>query len=907
MNIFHTYSLKSLKKNKTRTLVTIIGIILSVAMITAVTTMIATIQNFGISYITSTTGDWHVYVNDVNGEKRENFYADDRVKTTYDLRNVGYAYLDGSVNEYKPYLCIQAMNKDFKENMPIHLTEGRMPENDREILIPDHVYINGGVEYKIGDTIDLDIGYRIIGNEILWQKSELDAVTGDDGNVKVNEQLITEYERAYTVVGFYERPDFEPYSAPGYTALTMQGEDFGCTSYDCYMVMKEPNTAFDLWDEIALEGTSYTDCNNSLLRFYGLSTRNDYNAVLYGMGSILIGIIMLGSVALIYNAFAISISERTKQFGLLSSIGATKKQMKKSICFEGLVLCVAGIPLGVISGIAGIGVTLYCLREPLQNIMDVYDGVSLKLHVSLGSVVVAVIVGIVTVLISAYLPMRRALKISAIDAIKQRGDIKLNQKSVRIPGLVGGLFGVEGTIAYKNYKRNKKQYRATVISLAMSIILFVTTGCFTTYLFGSFGKSTEISPYDINVMAYGVKDAPEVEDIYEEMCGVEGVTPYYRYAYTESDIVVAEVDLTDEALQALGNNQIITLSMQFLPDDVYQKMVKHYGLDEEKYADIKNAPPILMNSGYIWDDDLEDMYAFSLLREDCSQFYSIKSGNAEESDAVYYSGCEVREKDGRQVIVAYEDIEEDMTEKEVPVKDCVLSTFTIGDIVNASYEEDFYFDDFGLGLSLGPMGVGMVYPMSMADTVLTQIDSREYDLRTDMYFKTEDHKKAYDEMSVLLQKYDDAIVYDDAAGEEEERSILIMIQVFSYGFIILISLISAANVFNTISTNMNLRRREFAMLKSFGMSEKGFRKMMNFECVLYGVKGLFYGLVLAILLVVWMYYKSMGDTLEGFYLPWQYVGIVVVCVFAVVYSTMVYGRIKLKKENIVDALKNENQ
>lgn len=903
MNIFHIYSLKSLKKNKTRTLVTIIGIILSVAMITAVTTMVATIQNFGISYVIATSGDWHVYVNGVDSEKRQSFYGDDRVATTYDLRNVGYAYLEGCVNEYKPYLCIQAMNKDFINNMPLYLTEGRMPENDREILIPEHVYTNGGVEYALGDTLELEIGYRTTEDTMLWQKSELDATTDDGDNVKVNEKLITEYERTYTVVGFYERPSFEPYSAPGYTALTLQGEDFGCAYYDCYMIMKDPNSAIGLWEEISLEESYFTDYNSSLLRFYGLSSRADFNAVLYGMGSILIGIIMLGSVALIYNAFAISISERTKQFGLLSSIGATKKQMKKSICFEGLVLCLAGIPLGVISGIVGIGITLFCLRTPLQNIMESsFQGVALELHVSVASIVVAVIVGVVTVLISAYLPMRRALKVSAIDAIKQRSDIKLSQKSVRIPGFVGHLFGVEGTIAYKNYKRNKKQYRATVISLAMSIVLFVTAGSFTTYLFGSFDNSVEMSPYDISVMAYEMNNYAEVEELYEKMSKVKGVTPYNMYACKNTEIVVEERDLTDEALQILGNNQIFDVLVQFVPDDKYENMVQHYELDEETYADMKNVPAILMNSVCFWNENDEAM-DFLLLKENCNRFYSLKSTEDEESDIVYYTGCEVREKDGHQMIVAHENIEAGTIEREIPVEDSVQSTLAIGDIINDL--EGNYLDEIGIGCTSG-MGITIIYPYSMMDTIMLQIN-RNSGLYTDMYFKAEDHKKAYDEMSVLLQYYSNASVYDYAASEEEQRSIFIMLQVFSYGFIILISLISAANVFNTISTNMNLRRREFAMLKSFGMTEKGFRKMMNFECILYGVKGLFYGLVIAIGLVIWMYYASMGNTLEGFYLPWKYVGIVVISVFAVVYSTMIYGRVKLKKENIVDALKNENQ
>lgn len=907
MNIFHTYSMKSLKKNKTRTIVTIIGIILSVAMITAVTTMIASVQQYGIDYVTQIDGDWHVFAGAVDAQKRESFYADDRVAKTYELRNVGYAYLEDCVNDYKPFLCVQAMNKDFKNNMPIQLTDGRLPDNDREILIPKHMYTNGGVELKIGDTLNLDIGYRSLDGKMLWQSDSLSVITDEGDTIECIEQFTSQYKRTYTVVGFYERPSFEEYSAPGYTALTVQGEDFGYPYYDCYVVMKHPNTAFDLWNEISEEEMYHTKCNNGLLRFYGLSTRDDFNAVLYGMGSILIGIIVLGSVALIYNAFAISISERTKQFGLLTSIGATKKQMKQSICFEALILCVAGIPFGVLSGIAGIGITLICLKSPLQNFMgNIYEGGEMKLHVSVASVVIAVIISIITVLISAYLPMRRALKVSAIDAIKQRNDIKLNAKNVRIPGFVSSLFGVEGTIAYKNYKRNKKQYRATVISLAMSIILFVTAGSFSTYLFGSYADNVTMHTYDIQV-SYGAKSYAEIADIYDKVCDVEGIMPYYSYGNIEGAVAVAETDLTNEALQKLDGNKIFSVEYGFLSDEEYSKMVEMYELDAEKYQDLKNVPAIVINSARYWDDDGETEH-FLMLRENCKQLYNVWTGHDDETDISLYEGDEVRQKADGMILVGEKNMNTESKEIEIPIEKRLLSTILVGDIV-----EDTSFEDmpegkiFYVGSGTSEYNVRLIYPLSMLDTLLSQMNLEQYNLRVEMNFVAEDHKKAYDTISILLQDYENVYVNDLAESEEQERGMLIMLQVFSFGFIILISLISAANVFNTISTNMNLRRREFAMLKSFGMSEKGFVKMMNFECILYGVKGLFYGLCIAIILVIWMYYKSMGDTLSGFYLPWQYIIISAISVFAVVYSTMIYGRLKLKKENIVDALKNENQ
>jgi putative ABC transport system permease protein len=136
--------------------------------------------------------------------------------------------------------------------------------------------------------------------------------------------------------------------------------------------------------------------------------------------------------------------------------------------------------------------------------------------------------------------------------------------------------------------------------------------------------------------------------------------------------------------------------------------------------------------------------------------------------------------------------------------------------------------------------------------------------------------------------------------------VITVVNIFSIGFIVLISLIAAANVFNTISTNIALRRREFAMLKSIGMTQKGFNKMMNFECLLYGLKGLVYGIPVSIG-ITWLIYQSILNGWEtGFFIPWHSIVIAVGSVFAVVFATMLYAMDRIKKDNPIDALKNEN-
>lgn len=877
MNIFHQFAAKSLKGNRTRTLVTIVGITLSVAMLTAVTTIISSILAYGIAYETKTLGNWHVNVKSVDEQTMHVYEEDKRVAQIYALRMIGYAYMEESGNQYKPYLCIEAMNEEFAENMPIHLTGGRMPEKENEVLIPDHVAENAGVEFSIGDTLTLSVGLRETADgERLWQNDALvvsseETDAGND-NFECLEYLTEEQQQTYTVVGFYERPYFEEYSAPGYTVLTMDSGQYGSDYYDCYVVMKHPGQAIDFWEEVSDEGIYLTSCNNSLLRFYGFSVREDFNALIYGMGGILTVIIVLGSVALIYNAFAISVSERTKQFGLLSSIGATRKQMKKTVCFEALLLCVVGIPLGVLSGICGIGVTLSFFSDTLEYLVGAERGVEFKLAVSGESVAVAAVIGMITVLISAYLPMRRALKLSAIDAIRQNHDIRLTKKKVRIPKWVEKCFGLEGMIAWKNFRRNKKQYRATILSLALSILLFVTAGSFSEYLFGGYQGAVEISGYDVSVELADVS-YEDIHNSMEQAKSVEGSSAAYEFIYFHPAIKAETDSLTDMALEfyentemeeiELGNGTAMVMRdavIQFLPEDAYEDLIHFYELEEEKYLDISHPKAVIFNS--IMDYTGDEGREIQMLKQDC------------------------------QTITYVVDTEEEVMQR----------TLEIGDIVDNTPSWSAEFSDKCLAWAGGNYQLQILYPLSAAGDVLKGVTS-EYDIHAQVDLIAEDHAAVAETLEEKMEG--NVIVYDAAESENQYRMMLLMLNVFSYGFIILISLISAANVFNTISTNMGLRRREFAMLKSVGMTQRGFLRMLNFECLIYGIKGLFYGFLVTVPTVMFMYYLGFGHTLEGFYLPWRYAVIAVLCVFAVVYATMLYAQTKAKKEDIIEALKGD--
>ncbi|MBO5259649.1 MAG: ABC transporter permease, partial [Agathobacter sp.] len=491
MNIFGKVTLRNLQKNKTRTLVTMIGIILSTAMFTAVTTTISSLQEYMVDYNVYSEGNWYGAGFSLNREEAENLSNSDEVAQSVSLGNVGYAYLENSTNSYKPYLFVGSMGESFTEQMPVHLTEGRLPENSTEIILPTHLEKNGGISYEIGEVLNLSIGERTWEGTTL--NNHLPFYIGDhledfrefsqDGSTILlgDETWIKSFDVTYTVVGFYERPAFEDYSAPGYTALTYGVDSALISSYDVFYTTKSGKDAISFTEKQSF----YPDngqINIDLLRLYGYSEESSYNEVLYGLAAILIGIIAFGSISLIYNAFSISVSERTKQFGILSSIGATKKQLLSSVIYEALYLSVIAIPLGILSGLIGMGVTFHFVGSSLASLMYNAPGVELGLHPSIGAIITAAVVALLTILISAYLPARKALKQPVMDAIRQNNDIKISSRKVRTNPLIAKLFGFEGMIAVKNYKRSKKKYRATVFSLFISVVLFITASSFCEYL-----------------------------------------------------------------------------------------------------------------------------------------------------------------------------------------------------------------------------------------------------------------------------------------------------------------------------------------------------------------------------------------------------------------------------------------
>lgn len=852
MNIVNKLTLRHLMRNKRRTLVTVIGVIISVAMIMAVATLSSSFLEFAKKNHIANEGEWHVLYKNVSQEQLEAIEKDKHTEKVILSRDLGYANLAESENPSKPYLFFKQYNSEGFKQFPIEVIEGRAPSSENELLISEHMMTNGLVEFEIGDSITVQIGDRIT-----WDEAYADDFLGQTFPLRVMDDEIAEtidehFEKTYTIVGMMKRPTWEPFIAPGYTVLTYMSDDLVSEiPVNASVVWKKVNKstsehAMKLGEDLKIEEFSL---NDSLLRYYGLIKSDYLRKSLYGVATIIMAIIIVGSVSLIYNAFAISVSERSRHLGMLSSVGATKKQKRNSVFFEGFIIGMISIPLGILAGIFGIWVTFLFIQPLIQDTMD--TSLQLTVVVTPMSVIVAIFVSALTIFISTYIPANRASRISAIDAIRQAEDIKLTSKQVKTSKIVRKVFGVEAEFGLKNLKRNKRRYIATVFSLVISIILFLTVSFFGDQMRLTSGYAFGETNYDIKI-----HDGEFSDSLIEKIQAIDGITNSSLQSYTHVETKLPEGKLHESFRKHAKNGEVeVMIELNILDERTLHSYAQEVGASYDRLTNQEKLSAIVINQAIAPGEKRGIIEAFDLQIGDQLDLLSYHDWDTYE-DKQMDVGLEVMAATDKRplgVDIPY------FSTLHVIISEEVLEALT------ANYNLEVYGPSLALESS-DPIA---------AHNELERIVSRG------MYIEN-------------LHKL----------KQEEDQTILLM-SVFTYGFIALITLISVANIFNTISTSISLRTREFGMLKSVGMTPKGFNRMINYESLFYGIQSLIVGLPIS-LGIMYLIYNQMAGAFEyPFRLPWISILITIVAVFAIVGISMLYASARVKKENIIDALKKD--
>lgn len=874
MNILYHFTIEHLKKNRKRTITTIIGVIISAALICGSSLLAASFQDMFLREAIENNGNYHGVFIDVPSDHAKYIIQNENVKESMISKNIGYAKID-SQNEYKPYVFIKAYDETSMKEQPIHLLEGRFPENSNEILLPEHVTSNGNVKVKVGDELVLDIGSRYMGENILSQGDSFDPM----------EVFKSNKTQQYVITGIIQRPDFEQYSAPGYTAITYLNKD-NLSKGDVINVsvlLKNPSKIYDIAPQIAQkaglemsenqlgEMTYNISYNSDLLRWLGISNDQMFVTSFYYILFIIIPLIALGSISVIYNSFTISVSERKKQFGMLISVGATPRQIKKTIIFEAIIIALIGIPIGIISGIAGIKITLVFANGLMSQINDGIHQIQMVTTPLV--ILLTVFFSSLIIFISAYLPSRKASKISPVEAIRANDELSSSNIKVSTGWMTKKIFGIEGEIALKTLKRNKRKYRTTIFSIFISVVMFISVSSFMKYtIMGSETYSTE---YNFAVFLH---DSPDNQEMINYLSQIPDTQKISTVKSVPGDIIVKKSNLTKDALNKFSNKFMLENGNVRVPASIYSVGEKSFleyidtlHLDNGDFTNKQDIHGILVNhTTSYWDDD-------GKVNKAELDVLNVKSGD----NIRFYQSHDLANEASKEL-------------KSLNAK-----------IVSVTDEKPF-----GLDNVQGPVFIVKEDDYLNAANILYK-DNMEYIENNINVYINSDNTDNLEEMYLAKAKSLGMVMPSYFNQEKSDRSTMMtirLIQLFFYGFIALITLIGVTNILNTIATNIQLRNREFAILQSTGLTPGGLNKILFLESAFYGIKALSYGLPISIG-ISYMLYKNVNNGIMNYIsysLPWGAMGICIISVFVIVYTTMMYASSKTKKTSIIDVIRNEN-
>lgn len=883
MKLLNKLTLKNLRLNKVRTIVTIVGIMLSAALITVVSGMALSGRQTMIDAQMVYGGNYDVALDIIDNSVIETARNNRNVENAFYKERLGYARTKNADGEICDYSVLAMSENTYGNCFKIDLIKGKFPTNSGEAVVTKAFKTQDGKDVKIGDKITLDVG----------------VLTDKDGNVLDEEgihnllqkdfnkcSIIDTVKRTYTVTGIIERPKTSELYDPSnfsmiytvsdekapieairtkhmnklYIAYTPQSEGDYLQNTADILGFKADDMSNVISDEIPPEdqqtsGINAYEFNSILLSMKGYGSNDATNTVIFSLAVIIIIIVMLASVFVIRNSFAISITEKTSMYGMLASVGATKRQIRRNVLFEGFILGLIGIPLGILLGLGVNAILITILNSVLG---DMLNGAKFVFVTPTIPIICAIVLSAVTIFCSSFFIALRASRIPPLVAIRGNKDIKVkNNKPYRTSKLTKKLFGVGGEIASKSLKRSRKKYRTTVISIVVSVAMFIAVSAFMdygmTYTEHYYGKP------DYSYMVSGI-DTKQAQTI-EKMPEIENyLTVGLQYGHVSADVPVNECGENFLYDNADGTKSFGAEFLEF-EHDTFVQICRELELD---YNKVKGG-----------------VLVYSQVTPDNSE-----SGNSSKPMKLFGKTAPTKfivygnDDNGNELIAGK--LKVSSVFDEIPKSaDSVIGEGTI----------------FGQGLIIGEQGV-----------ISPQLG--EHECYITLYANTSNHTSLTNRIESMSGTGDSESyisIFDYEENVRQFNAVMLIVGIFVYGFIGVISLIGLTNIFNTISTNMQLRSKEFASLKSIGMTKKEFNRMIRLESLMYGIKSLLIGIPLGIAGVFAIFSAfSNGNVPMSFVFPWKAILISIAAVIIVVWLIMKYSISKVNKQNIIETIRNDN-
>ncbi|MFQ9309246.1 MAG: ABC transporter permease [Paraclostridium sordellii] len=868
MNLYTSLTLRYLKENKKRTIVTIIGIILSTALICGIGNIFESFMDYQIRETINRKGAFHATFHDIKKEDVDKITKSSGISKSSISDNLGYSKLS---NEKKNLVSVKAFDKEGFEGYQIKLKEGRFPTNSNEIVLSERAMPL--IDKKVGDSINLNIGKRVDKNQ-----KEIEIPIVHD-----NETIVDGKSKNFKIVGVMNKleDDIDNDVVSGITYLDIKEKTKG-DKVNVAICANEPSEIYEIAPAISKNlglkvasnddsddmiynndnGVAYENLsfNEHLLRLKGASAYANINRSINAAMFVVTTLVVVCTVATIYNAFSISINDRKKQFGILNSIGATKSQIMKIVFIEAIVVSVIGIPLGLITGTFAIDLIFKLIKYMFSS--SVIAHLNLRVVYNPYVIILSALIVLLTILVSAILPALNAAKTPPLEAIKNSSSLKLGK--VKDSKLVRLLFKTEGVLAYKNLRRNKKKFRITLFSLIISVVIFISFSGFVELFIKANKASVGQVNYDVRLWKGGILEGDKIIDDLNKVNGIKKISVRNDYGVAfdvkESNINKDYKDLIDKTFSKSEKNGETVYdfnyeqnTFQFTGDkDINNLKLINGSFDKE--TAIKENGIILRNKSYY---------------SEPGKKYDVSLTNYKVGDTINAYKFS-RDENGKQI--------------NEPIKLKVLAT--TDDLLPGNKMSTYMGIDF---ITYNEVGSKLGYDINSGN----------------IYINSDKSKDTRDALKKIGEKYG-YNVHDEVDNALEMEQSIIAIKIFVYGFVLVISLVSITNIVNTISTNINLRKREFAIIKSIGVTPQGFNKMIYLESLLYGVLALLYGVPIGLLIDVIMN-KIMGNVVQlGMILPWNAVLVSIVGVFVITFIASYIPMRKINKENIIENIRQES-
>ncbi len=819
---------------------------------------------------------WYIQKYELN--KNEGDYAKQQEETKKNEQIILNPYLG---------LDILGVNKEDLKGYNFRLIDGRFPENENEIMLQRSSKTSKYI-FNLGTTLTMNgKEYKVVGyvnNVFDSNESKLDIGILKIASTEEKKEALNKIQSIY---------------------IKDIGKRVKATAEGISQTLKEDPKNKDISMAV---NKNLLRLQNANLQGYESSTDNVLST-LEMMRNVLIGIVAISGIIIMYNSFNLSLVERRKQYGILKSLGIKNSSLYIMILFEALVLSVLGIVIGYLCGMLGDYLVIGYINDTLVNVIKSM-GVEKDLQIfliyttNIHAFYIVAISTTITVLLAAIIPAIKSTRISPIENIRGKDDYVVNTKKVKTSNISKKILGVEFDLARKNMKRAKKRFRVATLSLSIAFILLFVIGTLGTQINNQIGllevqtnaifKNGNIVEMDhINITdKKDPKDKKYTEQNFQDM--VKFATEEYKKELEKKDSLKVNRVILADTMRTLKQIDTKNDLIKTLSDSYLNNTFKRTDDKARQEAKEKIAIQVVNNKNY----NKQDKYNLNNIKD--NEMYLSNVSIVEENgtlvekpifDESKIIGKEI-EINGKKIKIV-----------KAPVNSELLLTASSGTTFLTGYVNEKTLSEV-MRNDKDLFGFRIFYQSDLkGDKKIEDITKKQYQLN---------FEKKYD--FAKLQMFTEGVL-TPAGVIGMIKGMITIFQLLLYGFLILVILMSVVNIFTTITINILLRSRELAILKSVGMSDKQFDKMLRGENYIACLRSIIFGIVVSLILLfltkfvidkgkVNIDFKFIMDMLGSI----NYIALIIsiIIVYVITFISTLFAKKSIRSQDIVEVIRRDN-